>query len=48
MKQSLFLINFPRQYAEGYTQAEAMRFAKEAGFRGRGGGQCRRAGHARC
>lgn len=34
MKQSLFLINFPRQYAEGYTQAEAMRFAKEAGFAG--------------
>ena len=34
MKQSLFLINFPDQYARGYTQAEAMAFAKECGFTG--------------
>ena len=34
MKQSLFLINFPEQYKRGYTQAEAMYFAKECGFTG--------------
>lgn len=34
MKQALFLINFPEQYRNGYTQAEAMRFAKDAGFAG--------------
>lgn len=34
MKQSLFLINFPAQYERGYTQADAMRFAKRNGFTG--------------
>lgn len=34
MKQSLFLINFQAPYSRGYTQAEAMRFAKECGFKG--------------
>lgn len=34
MKQSLFLINFPRQYDHGYTQAEAMDFARKNHFSG--------------
>ncbi|NLF27354.1 MAG: sugar phosphate isomerase/epimerase [Clostridiales bacterium] len=34
MKQALFLINFAEQYTRGYTQAEALRFAAEAGFAG--------------
>lgn len=34
MKQALFLINFLEQYKNGYTQAEGIRFAREAGFQG--------------
>lgn len=34
MKQSLFLISFQNQFAQGYTQAEAMQFAKRNGFTG--------------
>jgi len=34
LKQALFLINFIEQYKGGYTLAEAVRFAAEAGFAG--------------
>ena len=34
MKQALFLINFADRYLGGYEQADAMHFAKEAGFSG--------------
>ena len=34
MKQSLFLINFQREFQDGYTQERAMQFARETGFSG--------------
>lgn len=34
MNQSLFLINFLKQFSQGYTQAEAIQFAQKCGFTG--------------